>query len=55
MIAIPVWLIYWQFTFARLKTNDPDFEKAKRDRLLAFVIWLPAPLAQVVLVILTTV
>jgi hypothetical protein len=51
-ITIPVWLIEWQFLFGKLKTNDPDFEKAKRDRLVAFIIWLPAAVTLVVLTIL---
>lgn len=53
MIVIPFWLIYWQFTFGKLTTNDPDYEKAKRDRLVAFFVWLPAPILQVVFIILT--
>lgn len=52
MIAIPVWLIFWQLTFAKLQTSDPDFKRARRDRLLAFYIWLPAPFIQVIFTIL---
>lgn len=49
MVVIPGWLLYWQFTFGKLSTNDPDYEKARRDRLIALGIWLPAPIAQVIL------
>jgi uncharacterized membrane protein len=40
--AIPVWLIYWQVRFGRLQTSDVDYKRAKRDRLIALIIWLPA-------------
>jgi hypothetical protein len=40
--VIPVWLIYWQLKFGRLQTADPDYKRAKRDRLIALIIWLPA-------------
>jgi hypothetical protein len=42
LVAIPVWLVSWQITFGKLSTNDPDFDKAKRDRLVAFFVWLSA-------------
>src|SRR5262245_13926998 len=53
MLAIPVWLVYWQLRFAKLETSDPDFTRAKRDRLIAFFIWLPAPFVNLVLTILS--
>jgi hypothetical protein len=40
--VIPGWLIYWQVKFGRLQTNDADYKRAKRDRLIALLIWLPA-------------
>ena len=40
--SIPVWLIYWQVKFGRLQTSDVDYKRAKRDRLIALIIWLPA-------------
>jgi hypothetical protein len=52
LVAIPVWLVSWQITFGKLSTNDPDFDKAKRDRLVAFFVWLPALFVEVVLWIL---
>ncbi|MBC7909215.1 MAG: hypothetical protein H7Y30_01865 [Pyrinomonadaceae bacterium] len=39
---IPLYLIFWQFKFGSLKTVDPDYQKAKRDRLIALALWLPA-------------
>jgi len=40
--VIPVWLIYWQVKFGSLQTQDSDYKRAKRDRFIAFIIWLPA-------------
>jgi hypothetical protein len=40
--AIPGWLIYWQVKFGGLQTSDVDYKRAKRDRLIALIIWLPA-------------
>lgn len=42
-LGVPVKLIIWQARFGRIKTNDPDYKKAKMHRLIAFVIWLPLP------------
>src|SRR6266550_4756188 len=39
---VPVSLILWQVKYGRLRTADPDFRKAKRDRLIAIALWLPA-------------
>ena len=44
---IPAWLIYWQVKFGALKTVDKDYNRAKRDRLIAFLIWSPAMLMEV--------
>lgn len=52
MIAIPGWLVYWQFTFGKLRTNDPDYETARRDRLIALYLWIPAPIVRVLLFLL---
>ncbi len=43
---VPVSLILWQVKYGRIKTADPDFQKAKRDRLIAIALWLPAGLLQ---------
>ena len=40
--VIPAWLIYWQVKFGNLQTRDVDYARAKRDRLIALIIWLPA-------------
>jgi hypothetical protein len=40
--VIPVWLVYWQVKFGRIQTQDADYARAKRDRLIALIIWLPA-------------
>ena len=40
--AIPVWLIIWKVRYSSLETGDPDYKTAKRDWLVALIIWLPA-------------
>ena len=40
--VVPVWMIYWQIKFGNLPTRDADYTRAKRDRLIALIIWLPA-------------
>jgi hypothetical protein len=42
LFAIPIWLIIWQARFRTLETADPDYKIAKRDWLVALIIWLPA-------------
>jgi hypothetical protein len=37
-----MWLLYWQVKFGGLQTSDADYKRARRDRLIALVIWLPA-------------
>jgi predicted RNA-binding Zn-ribbon protein involved in translation (DUF1610 family) len=49
---IPALLIYWQIKYGRLKTADPDYLKARRDRRLALFIWLPAALIEVLMILL---
>jgi hypothetical protein len=51
---VPVSLVLWQFKYGRLKTADPDFQKAKRDRLIAIVLWLPAGLLQIAVLVLSS-
>ena len=46
---VPAYLIFWQVKYGSLKTQDPDFNRAKRDRLIALLIWLPALALQVLL------
>jgi len=40
--VIPVSLIYWQVKFGGIQSSDADYKRAQRDRLIAFIIWLPA-------------
>ena len=49
---VPAYLIFWQVKYGSLKTEDPDFSVARRDRLIALLIWLPALALQVLSVIL---
>jgi hypothetical protein len=44
LLGVPVKLIIWQVRFGGIKTTDPDYKKAKTNRLIAFFIWLPLPL-----------
>jgi hypothetical protein len=46
---IPLSLIYWQISYGRLTTADPDYQKAKRDRLIALGLWVPAALIEVLI------
>ena len=50
--VIPVWLIYWQVKFGNLQTDDVDYTRAKRDRLIALIIWLPALAIELIVVVL---
>jgi len=49
VFAIPAYLIFWQVKYGSLKTPDKDFRAAKRDRLIALLIWLPGPVLQLLL------
>ena len=49
---IPVYVVYWQVKFGSLKTVDPDYQKAKRDRLMALILWLPAGLLELLTLLL---
>ena len=44
MVVVPIKLVIWQVRFAGLKTNDPDHKRAKTNRNIAFLIWIPLPL-----------
>ena len=46
--VVPVWLLYWQVKYGNLQTDDKDYARAKRDRLIAFLIWAPAMAFEVV-------
>ena len=47
---IPLSLIYWQISYGRLTTADPDYQKAKRDRLIALGLWMPAALIEALVI-----
>jgi hypothetical protein len=49
--GIPISLIYWQVSYSRLKTADPDFAKTKRDRLIALLLWLGASFIQLLIIV----
>ena len=44
LVLVPIRLILWQAKFGRIKTFDPDYKKAKTNRNIAFLIWVPLPL-----------
>jgi hypothetical protein len=50
--SIPAWLIYWQVKFGNLPTRDADYTRAKRDRSIALIIWLPALAIQLLGIVL---
>jgi hypothetical protein len=41
-IAVLVMLVRWQVKFGGIKTSDPDYPRAKRNRNLALVLWIAA-------------
>jgi hypothetical protein len=49
-ILIPLSLIYWEINYGRLTTADPDYKRAKRDRLIALGLWAPASLIEVLII-----
>lgn len=52
VVFIPLSLIFWQLSFGKLKTSDLDYKRAKRDHVIALVIWFPAPLVEVIVYLL---
>ncbi|HYR77655.1 MAG TPA: hypothetical protein VEM96_17700 [Pyrinomonadaceae bacterium] len=42
--GVPIKMILWLLKFGRIKTNDPDYKRAKRNLIFALLIWLPLPL-----------
>jgi hypothetical protein len=47
-VVVLVMLIRWQVKFGGIKTNDPDYPRAKRNRNLALALWLAALVGLVV-------
>jgi len=39
LVAVPVMLVRWWVKYRTLQTADDDYEKAKRDTVIAAVIW----------------
>jgi hypothetical protein len=48
MIIAPVMLIRWQLNYGSIRTDDPDYQTAKRNRNIAFILLLPLPFAIIV-------
>ena len=38
-IAVPIMLVRWWIKYRNLQTSDPDYERARRDTIIAAVIW----------------
>jgi len=47
-VAVLVMIIRWQVKFGGIKTDDPDYPRAKRNRNLALGLWLIALVALLV-------
>ena len=41
-VVVLVLLIRWQVKFSGLLTDDPDYQRAKRSRNIALILWLLA-------------
>lgn len=41
-ITVLVMIIRWQMKFSGVITNDPDYEKARRTKNLALILWIVA-------------
>ncbi len=51
--VVPVSVIVWQIKYGNLQTTDPDYQKAKRDRWIALVLWLPVGILQFIVLALS--
>jgi len=40
--VVLVLIVRWQIKFGRLQTNDEDYQRAKRLRLIGLILWLVA-------------
>ena len=47
--AVPCWLLYWAFRYGGLRTPDVDYKRAKRNALMALVLWILVLIVGVVL------
>jgi uncharacterized membrane protein YvbJ len=41
-LALIVMIIRWQLKFSNINTTDPDYQKAKRNKNIALVLWVVA-------------
>ena len=39
-VAIPIWITLWCIRFLRIKTDDPDFGRAKKTVMVVAIIWV---------------
>ncbi len=39
LVAVPIMLVRWWIKYRDIQTGDQDYEKAKRDTIIAAVIW----------------
>lgn len=51
--AVPASLVLWQIKYGNLQTADPDYKKAKRDRLIALALWLPVSILQFIVIVIS--
>jgi len=51
VFLIPMSLIYWQISYAGLKPADADYAKTRRDRVIALLLWLPASVIQILIIL----
>jgi hypothetical protein len=49
-VLIPLSLIYWQINYSRLTTADPDYKRARRDRLIGLGLWASASLIEALII-----
>jgi len=42
LVVVLVLIVRWHTKFNRLRTDDPDYPRAKRSKNLAFLLWLGA-------------
>jgi hypothetical protein len=48
--AVPVWLIIWLIRYGGIQTADIDYKRARRNALMALVLWLLIIIVPVVLI-----
>jgi len=43
MFFVPIKIVSWHLRFGKIKTTDTDYQRARRDKNIALLIWLPLP------------